>query len=47
VRNAHHIFVIDRGRIVESGNHQELIARDGLYASLWRVQTGGLLTTLG
>ena len=47
VRNAHHIFVIDRGRIVESGSHQQLIARDGLYASLWRVQTGGLLTTLG
>ena len=44
VRNAHRIVVIDRGRIVESGTHQELIARDGLYASLWRVQTGSLIS---
>jgi ATP-binding cassette subfamily B protein len=45
VRNAHHIVVIDRGRIVESGTHQELIAQNGLYAALWRVQTGSLLTS--
>ena len=47
VRNAHRIFVIDRGRIVESGKHQELIAAEGLYTSLWRVQTGGLMTSQG
>lgn len=45
VRNAQRIFVIEHGRIVESGRHQELIAADGLYASLWRVQTGGLLAS--
>ena len=34
------IHVIDRGRIVESGSHEELVAHDGTYAALWRVQTG-------
>jgi ATP-binding cassette subfamily B protein len=34
------IFVIDRGRLVEHGTHEELLARDGLYASLYRQQFG-------
>ncbi|AMD02279.1 ABC transporter ATP-binding protein [Halomonas chromatireducens] len=37
------LVVIDEGRIVESGSHQELLARDGLYAALWRRQSGGFL----
>jgi ATP-binding cassette subfamily B multidrug efflux pump len=37
------IIVLDRGRIVEEGSHAELIARDGLYASLWNRQSGGFL----
>jgi ATP-binding cassette subfamily B protein len=32
--------VLERGRLVESGTHEELVAEGGLYAALWRVQTG-------
>lgn len=40
VRHADCIHVLDAGRVVERGRHEELLARGGLYASLWRVQTG-------
>jgi len=38
IRNADRILVIDRGRIVEAGSHADLVALDGLYASLYRKQ---------
>ncbi|MBT8246986.1 MAG: ABC transporter ATP-binding protein/permease [Acidimicrobiia bacterium] len=40
VRNADHIYVIDRGLVVENGHHDDLLELDGLYAALWKVQTG-------
>ena len=40
VRLADRIYVIDDGRTVESGSHAELLARDGLYARLFRAQAG-------
>ncbi len=40
VRHADVIHVLDRGRIVESGTHDELLGVPGAYAGLWAVQTG-------
>lgn len=37
------LVVIDRGQIVEEGDHNALMARGGLYARLWRHQSGGFL----
>jgi len=40
VRNADRIFVLDYGQLKEQGCHEELVAANGIYARLWRVQTG-------
>jgi ATP-binding cassette subfamily B protein len=40
VRHADTIHVIDGGRIVETGTHDELLAQGGIYAGLWQLQTG-------
>ncbi len=41
VVDADEIVVLDEGRIHERGSHRSLIARDGLYAQMWRQQAAG------
>ena len=38
VRNAHSIVVMDQGRVVDQGTHDELLARGGIYADLYKLQ---------
>ncbi|MEZ4654965.1 MAG: ABC transporter ATP-binding protein [Candidatus Eisenbacteria bacterium] len=40
IRHAHRIYLLDDGIIRERGTHEELLEVGGLYAALWRVQTG-------
>jgi ATP-binding cassette, subfamily B, multidrug efflux pump len=37
------LIVMDQGRIVEQGSHQELLNQGGIYAQLWAHQTGGFI----
>ena len=37
------LVVLDQGRIIEQGTHQELLDKNGLYAQLWKHQSGGFL----
>ena len=45
VRRMDQLIVLDRGRIGEAGSHDELLARGGIYASLWAHQSGGFLAS--
>ncbi|KAI0392797.1 putative transport protein [Xylariaceae sp. FL0594] len=48
ITKADQIIVLEKGQIVEKGNHVELLARNGIYAQMWRkqTQTTGAITTL-
>ena len=38
IQKANNIIVVDKGRIVEQGNHEELLQHEGFYANLYRMQ---------
>jgi ATP-binding cassette subfamily B protein len=42
IRHADRIVVMSEGQLVEEGRHEELLQRDGVYASLWQIQSGEL-----
>jgi ATP-binding cassette subfamily B protein len=44
IRHADRIHVLEDGRVVEAGTHDELVGRGGRYAALWAVQTGEVAT---
>jgi len=43
LREMDRIIVLDRGRIIEEGTHEDLVARGGVYSELWNHQAGGFL----
>jgi subfamily B ATP-binding cassette protein HlyB/CyaB len=40
LRNADRILTLDKGRLIEDGSHEQLLAANGRYATLWRLQAG-------
>ncbi|MDE1231283.1 type I secretion system permease/ATPase [Vibrio aestuarianus] len=40
IRHADNILVLDKGQVCERGTHHELVAKEGLYAKLWKQQIG-------
>lgn len=42
VRHAKMIYVLEHGKIIESGTHDELVLKEGEYANLWALQTGAM-----
>jgi ATP-binding cassette subfamily B protein len=40
IRHSDCIYVMEYGKIIEAGTHEELLEKEGVYANLWRVQTG-------
>eukprot|EP00095_Tigriopus_kingsejongensis_P009166 snap_masked-scaffold6421_size3884-processed-gene-0.0 protein:Tk09166 transcript:snap_masked-scaffold6421_size3884-processed-gene-0.0-mRNA-1 annotation:"multidrug abc transporter atp-binding protein" len=43
IANLDQLVVLDKGKVIEQGKHEELIEQQGLYASLWARQSGGFL----
>jgi ATP-binding cassette, subfamily B, bacterial len=45
IRNAHCIYVMERGQLIEAGTHDELLALNGIYAGLWNIQQNAKIAT--
>ena len=43
LRQMDRILVLDNGKIVQEGKHDELLSKDGIYKTLWRIQTEGII----
>jgi len=43
IRQMDRIIVFEKGRIIDEGTHEELLAKGGLYKQLWNLQAGGFL----
>jgi ABC-type multidrug transport system fused ATPase/permease subunit len=46
IKEADLIYVLHHGRLLQAGTHQELLAQEGMYRTLWRLQTGEELSRL-
>lgn len=42
IKHADIIYVLENGKIIEEGSHDELLKKEGAYSALWKVQTGAL-----
>ena len=42
-RLADHIIMLEKGRVVERGTHEQLLQQNGKYARMWRVQAGAYI----
>jgi ATP-binding cassette subfamily B protein len=40
IRSADNIVILDKGMVAEQGSHKELLAQQGVYAQLWKIQSG-------
>jgi ATP-binding cassette, subfamily B, bacterial IrtA/YbtP len=47
IRNAHNILVMDKGSLIEQGNHETLIAKGGKYFNMWEMYTKSLDWKMG
>jgi ABC-type multidrug transport system fused ATPase/permease subunit len=47
IRHADNIIVLADGKVVEEGTHDELLAKEGIYADMWNMQLSSTKTSLG
>ena len=47
IRNADKIYVLDHGKVVEEGKHEELLLMDGLYSAMWKEYQSAIAWKVG